>query len=366
MSQPMPLRCQCGTDLAPGLLVCPICQRLIHAEALTRLTKEASALESAGDMRGSLSKLRKALVMLPADTRQHATLHARASRLSNAIDEGLGGSENGPVPTASSAPRSGDGPALAAPESAEAAKDPNPLIKGGAALGGLALLLWKFKFVLVFLMTKAKLLLLGLSKTTTLLSMLLSLGLYWSLWGWRFALGLVLSIYVHEMGHVAALRRFGIPASAPMFLPGFGAVVRMDAYPQTAREDARIGLAGPLWGLGCAGFVAAAYYATGIPMLAAIASVGAWINLFNLVPIWQLDGGRGFRALSRPGRWGILAVVALCGVAFEEGLYVLIGLGGLLRAFSKDAPTENDTRTASEFAVLLIALGFLTKIVVPT
>jgi Zn-dependent protease len=366
VSESTSLRCQCGTDLAPGLLACPSCQRLVHAEALGHLTREASALESAGDIRGSLSKLRTALVMLPANTRQHAILHERASRLSDAIDDGMGGDETGTAATPSSM-TSGEGqPGLAPPESAEKAKNPNPLMKAGAAAGGLGLIFWKFKFVLVFLATKAKLLLVGLSKTTTLLSMLLSLGLYWSLWGWRFALGLVLSIYVHEMGHVAALRRFGIPASAPMFLPGFGAVVRMDAYPQTAREDARIGLAGPLWGLGCAVFVAAAYYATGIPMLAAIASVGAWINLFNLVPIWQLDGGRGFRALSRPGRWGILAVVALCGVAFEEGLYVLIGLGGLLRTVSKDAPAENDTRSASEFAVLLITLGFLTKIVVPT
>ena len=69
---------------------------------------------------------------------------------------------------------------------------------------------------------KVKALFLGLTKGTTLLSMLLSLGVYWAMWGWKFALGLVLSIYVHEMGHVITLRRYGFKASAPMFIPGFG------------------------------------------------------------------------------------------------------------------------------------------------
>ena len=70
---------------------------------------------------------------------------------------------------------------------------------------------------------KAKALLLGLTKGTTLLTMLLSLGVYWSMWGWPLRLGLVLSIYVHEMGHVIALARYGFRATAPMFIPGLGA-----------------------------------------------------------------------------------------------------------------------------------------------
>jgi Zn-dependent protease len=248
----------------------------------------------------------------------------------------------------------------------EAAKNPNPLFKLGAAAGGLGLIAWKLKFILVFIATKAKLLLLGLSKATTLFSMLLSLGLYWSLWGWRFALGLVLSIYVHEIGHVAALRHFGIPASAPMFIPGFGAVVRMKAYPQTVREDARVGLAGPIWGLGAAIASAGIYLWTDLAIFAAIASVGAWINLFNLVPVWQLDGARGFRALSRAGRWAALAVIAGCGLATQEGLFILIGLGALIPVFSRDVPAETDRRTFLEYSLLLVTLGALTQLPVPT
>src|SRR5439155_143942 len=83
--------------------------------------------------------------------------------------------------------------------------------------------------------------LLGLTKASTLFTMLLSAGVYWAAWGWKFALGVVLSIYVHEMGHVQALQRYGIKATAPMFIPGVGAVVRLKQYPASPR-DARVGL----------------------------------------------------------------------------------------------------------------------------
>ena len=352
-------RCECGTELAPNFLVCPICQRLVHATRLGALAREASAFEAANDLRNSLSLLRQALQLLPTSTRQHAVLSERATRLSDAIDRGEGVDQDaGAALTQTSA--------TATPAWAENAKSTNPLFKVGATAGGLGLIAWKFKFVLVFIATKGKLLLLGLGKSSTLLSMFLSLGVYWTIWGWKFALGFVLSIYVHEMGHVAALRRFGIPASAPMFIPGLGAYVRLGTYPQTAREDARVGLAGPIFGLGCAIAVAVAYAATGIPLLAAIAKVGAWINLFNLVPIWQLDGSRGFRALSKSGRWAISAIAAGCGFYFDEGLYYAIAAVGAFRALSGEAPSETDQRTILEFTVLLLALGLVYALEVPT
>jgi hypothetical protein len=121
-----------------------------------------------------------------------------------------------------------------------------------AALGALGLLIWKFKALIVVALTKGKMLLLGLTKTKTLFTMALSLSLYWTVWGWQFALGFVLSIYVHEMGHVVALRRMGIPASSPMFIPFVGAFVRLRHAPRTAHEDAVVGLAGPIYGLGAA------------------------------------------------------------------------------------------------------------------
>ena len=119
-------------------------------------------------------------------------------------------------------------------------------------LGTAGVFLWKFKFLLVSLATKGKLLLLGLTKASTFFSMLLAFGVYWTAWGMWFALGVVLSIYVHEMGHVFALRRFGIAATAPMFIPGLGALIRLRGQRLSPREDARVGLAGPMWGLAAA------------------------------------------------------------------------------------------------------------------
>ena len=113
--------------------------------------------------------------------------------------------------------------------------------KGAAGLGPIALALWKFKALL-----------LGLTKIGTLLTMLLSLGVYWKLWGFPFALGLVLSIYIHEMGHVLALRRYGIPAGAPMFIPGFGALILLRGRSLDPVQDSRVGLAGPIYGFGAA------------------------------------------------------------------------------------------------------------------
>src|SRR5690349_22006017 len=104
--------------------------------------------------------------------------------------------------------------------------------------------------------------------------MLASIGLYWALYGWKFGLGFVLSIYIHEMGHVTALARYGIPATPPMFIPGFGAFVRLKAYPANPGEDARTGLAGPLWGLGAALAAMGVSIATGSDLWAAIARTG--------------------------------------------------------------------------------------------
>src|SRR5205807_8136402 len=176
----------------------------------------------------------------------------------------------------------------------------------------------------VLILTKSKFLLLGLTKASTFLSMLLSAGVYFTMWGWQFAVGLVVSIYIHEMGHVQALNRYGIKATPPMFIPGFGALIRLRQYPTDAREDARVGLAGPIWGLGAALAALGVYLVTRAPIWAAIAHLGAFINLFNLVPVWQLDGARGFHALSRHQRWIAAAVIAAMWAATGEGLLVLL------------------------------------------
>jgi Zn-dependent protease len=234
-----------------------------------------------------------------------------------------------------------------------------------AGVGGAGLFVWKFKFALGFLLTKGKLLLLGLTKTSTLLSMLVSLGVYWTVFGWTFALGLVLSIYVHEMGHVSALRQLGIRATAPMFIPGIGAMVRLKEYPASAREDAKVGLAGPLWGLSASVLAWLAFLLTDLPILAAIARVGAWLNLFNLIPIWQLDGSRGFRALTKQHRWLVAATAGAVWFATAETLFLLVAAVAGYRALATEAPRSSENRTLAEFLLLLAALGWLCTLAVP-
>ena len=235
----------------------------------------------------------------------------------------------------------------------------NPVRKRVGVLGAIGVALWKFWGFILLALTKGKLLLLGLTKLSTLGSMLLSIGLYWSIYGWKFALGFVLSIYVHEMGHVSALAYYGIPATAPMFIPFFGAVVRLKAYPANPSQDARVGLAGPLWGLGAALVAMGMYLVTGSMLWAAIAQTGAWINLFNLIPIWQLDGGRGFRALTRTQRGMALGAALTMWVVTQETMLLLIALGAGYRLFSRDYPAEGDNIALTQYVGLIVLLSML-------
>jgi Zn-dependent protease len=317
------------------LLSCPACHRLLHADTLKQLAGDAERLLAAGELAAALAKWRDALDLLPPGSRQSQSIGAKVAELSRQVD----GDHAKP---AAAPPRPGS----------LAAKVLGPL-------GVVGLLLWKFKFIVVLALGKAKLLLGGLTKAGTVFSMLLSFGVYWTAWGWRFALGLIASMYVHEMGHVAALRRLGIKASAPMFVPGLGAFVRMDQYPQSPREDARVGLAGPLWGLAAAVAAYAVHLATGAPIWAAIARSAGWLNLFNLLPVWQLDGGRGFRALSRAQRWLVTAAMGGLWLATGEGLLALLAIAGGFRAMTGNGAEEPDPVAFYEFLFLLATLSAL-------
>lgn len=235
-------------------------------------------------------------------------------------------------------------------------------VKRLGPLGVVALLLWKFKFIALAVLSKAKLLLFGLTKASTLFSMLLSMGAYWALYGWQFGVGLVLSIYVHEMGHVAALRRAGIPASAPMFIPGLGAFVRLGAHPATVEEDATVGLAGPIWGLAASLFCFAMWAFTDgrtSNLFGAIAHAAAWMNLFNLLPVWQLDGSRGMAALSRRDRGIIAAAFLIAWTMTSEGLLLGLAIASTVRLFGKDAPQTSNRTILLRFLFLILSLSYL-------
>jgi Zn-dependent protease len=177
--------------------------------------------------------------------------------------------------------------------------------RGGAVLALLLAAAAKGKALLV-LLPKLKLL-------TTSGSMLVSVAAYSLIWGWRFAAGFVLLLLVHELGHVIQLRREGIPASAPLFIPFLGAVVGAKSLGDDAAAEARVGLAGPVLGTIGAGAVALAGWWLGSDLLLALAFTGFFLNLFNLLPVTPLDGGRAFAAMA-PWMWfvGLGLIVGLC------------------------------------------------------
>ena len=160
--------------------------------------------------------------------------------------------------------------------------------------------------------------------------MLVSVGAYALLGGWWFGVGLVGLIFVHEMGHVLELRRQGVPASAPLFIPFLGAFVGLKQMPHNAWKEAQVALAGPI--LGSLG--AAAVWGLGVAydsrFLKALAFVGFLINLFNLLPVVPLDGGRAVAAL-HPAIWlaGLAGLVLLEVYRPTPILPIIILLGAL-------------------------------------
>lgn len=220
--------------------------------------------------------------------------------------------------------------------------------RGGAALIAVVLLL----------LGKIKFLIFGLSKASTFFSMFAFFGVYWRLYGWPLALGLVLSIYIHEMGHVAMLKRLGIEAGAPLFIPGVGALVLLKQRITDPSVDAKVGLAGPVWGLGAGLAAYAVYLYTRIPVWGAIAALTGFINMFNLIPVWQLDGSRGFHALAG---WQRVAVVFAIAAAFyltNQKMLLVVGAVAAFRAFQR-TDAKGDMSAFATFTVLVFALAWL-------
>jgi Zn-dependent protease len=320
---------QCATQLAPTMLACPGCARLVHAEVLGTLAQRAREAEDHDDLSAALGSWREALELLPLGSKQHQVISAKITELGRRIPAGA-------VPVDPSGKRS-------------------PALRVAASVGAMSLLFWKFKALL-----------LGLTKGTTLLSMMLSLGVYWTIWGWKFALGLVLSIYVHEMGHVIALRRYGFKATAPMFVPGLGALVRLQQQIVNPFEDAVIGLAGPIYGLAAAVVSLGLWFATDHPVFGAIAGVGAWINLFNLLPIATLDGGRGFHALSRLQKLVAAVIVAAAWFLTSDGLLLLLALVCFGRVVADKSEKDGSWKAAITYCLLIVLLTAISTVRSPT
>jgi Zn-dependent protease len=197
-----------------------------------------------------------------------------------------------------------------------------------AAIVALGAKFWAAIKGAVLLLPKLKLL-------TTGGTALVSVAAYSLFWGWTFALGFVVLLFVHEMGHVIQLRREGVKASAPMFIPFLGAVVMAKTLGENALAEARVGLAGPVLGTVGAAACFVIGEATNSNFFRALAYIGFFLNLFNLLPVVPLDGGRAMAAMA-PWMWflGLGALVAMLFV-FPNFILLLIVFFGALETWRR-------------------------------
>ena len=317
---------RCETELSPFALACPACTALVHRAKLEELAGLADAAVAQGDHAAARAHWLEARQLVPLRSEQHELIGARITELTTRIEG-----------------------ASARPSTRAGGSWKGRTIGVGAAIG--LLLIGKLKFLL-----------LGLSKLSTVASMFGFILVYWSIHGWPLAVGLAGSIYVHEMGHVAMLRRLGINASAPLFIPGVGALVMLRQHVTDPVTDARIGLAGPVWGLGAAVVAWVLYQITGTPIWLAIAELTGFLNLFNLLPIWQLDGSRGFHALSRSQRWVVVGVIGMALALTGVTLLWILGAIAIYRTVRGEQGPGHQP-TVVTFAVLILALSWFARAV---
>jgi Zn-dependent protease len=204
---------------------------------------------------------------------------------------------------------------------------PTPQSNNRGLMGGLGAVLaavWAFvKF--------GGLLLLKVPFAGTLISLVISFGGYALFYGPWFAVALLTMIFVHEMGHVIEIRRQGMQATAPIFIPFLGAAIFQRSHPTDALKQAQIGIAGPIAGTIGATVAFALYGTTHNPVLLLAALIGFYINLFNLIPIWQLDGSW---ILAPVSKWFMVAGYALIAAAvlvfhFVSPLLIIVALLGV-------------------------------------
>ena len=308
----------CNVELPLGAPACPACHTLIYAAELDGLSREARALEAKGDLTQAREVWNRALPLLPQDSKQAGWVQEKLRGLTTALNS--------------------------APD--QQAKPDHAWARKLGPLGPIAIVL-----------AKSKGLLLAIFKLKFLLSFFSFLAIYVALFGWRYGVGFAVSILIHELGHYVDIKRRGLPAEMPVFLPGLGAYVKWNAMGVTLRQRAQISLAGPLAGWMAAAACYVLYTYTHDPLWAALARTGAVLNILNLIPIWILDGGKAANALGLVGRIGLLAAALAAWLYFGEAIYFLVAAGIGFRLFTKDKPTEDDWSIWFYYVVLLGALG---------
>jgi Zn-dependent protease len=312
-------RCKtCGAELHPGDLVCARCHALVYSEQLTILSHRATQLEQDGETAKALAEWRAALPLLPAHVTQSDWVldHIRQLELA---------------------------------QQAAPAQPKNAWARKLGPLAPLAIFLAKAKWIL------------AIFKFKFLFSLGAFFAVYWAMLGWKFGVGFGLLVLIHEMGHFIAIRRRGLPADMPVFLPGLGAYVRWQAMGISLETRAAVSLAGPLAGLLASLACLFLWWYTGDPLWAALTHAGAWLNLLNLIPIWVLDGSQAANALDHTGRWAILVSALVFGFSFKEGVFFLVALGAAWRLFTKDMAPVPSFKMAAYFIGIMGFLGMVLR-----
>ena len=306
MTQTGLVQCErCGSFLAPGSVVCPNCGALVWRVELQRLAEEAQRLEQLGNLPAAAMTWQRALSLLPPQSQQYHHIYHHVGALAAAMGY--------PVAPPAYAPAAAYGhpaPGYAQPPVALAPPGPKPpdtwpvaiLKTGGSML--ISMVIYWFLFVGLFADPSG----------APLDGRIVSFAFY-------FALGFVVLILVHELGHSWAMWHYKLSASPPIFYPLIGAVINLRQAPPDARVEAVVGIGGPLLGSVGALICLAIYLAvpgaieTKPPnvkfLFLMLTAYGAFLNLFNLLPIPPLDGGRVAAAIS-PGMW-VFGIVALLG-----------------------------------------------------
>ncbi len=224
---------------------------------------------------------------------------------------------------------------------------------GGAAGTGILGVLLKFGAAILGALKYA----FAFVKFGSAFSIVISLAVYAAAFGWQFGVGIIFLLFLHEMGHVLVLRAKGVPASAPIFIPLMGAFVAMKGMPRNAKDEAEIAIAGPLLGTAAALLCFVPHFlGSQSGFWPALAYFGFFINLFNLIPVSPLDGGRIVGAISRKA-WivGLIVLVGLLFVRFNLFLLLIV----VLSAFTVYQQFRNSAQMQSYYQVPLSTKIFI-------
>ncbi len=211
---------------------------------------------------------------------------------------------------------------------------------------------------LAILLVKGKFLL-SVFKLKFLFSLGSFVAFYWVLYGVKFGVGFAALILLHEMGHFVEIKRRGLPADMPVFLPGLGAYVRWTALGVSTQTRSFVSLAGPMAGCIGAAVCAFLWLETGAAFWIGLASLTALLNVLNLIPIWVLDGGQAIAALNKSERIILSASAVLLAAWFEQPFFLLVAAGAGYRVFDKNIPSTQSNPATVYFVVLLAALGYI-------